>query len=54
MGRLREIRDIQRRARDLNPERDKLIRKSAGQYTERQLVQASGLSPTRVHEIVSR
>lgn len=52
MGRLREIRDIQREAKGLNPERDKLIRDAAQDHSERAIARACGLSRARVGQIV--
>jgi cell division protein FtsL len=52
LGRLREIRDIQRAAVALSSERDKLIRKALDEgYSERQVAKASGLSHSRIDQI---
>jgi hypothetical protein len=54
LTRLREIRDIQRKAKALNPERNRLIRGvlSEGRVSERQVASAAGLSPGRIDQIV--
>lgn len=52
MERLREIRDTQRCAREMNGERDRLIRLAAKVNSERAIAMATGLSPGRVHQIV--
>lgn len=52
LSRLREIRDLQRRAKALNKERDRLIRKALKDgYSERQVAKASGLSPSRIDQL---
>lgn len=52
LGRLREIRDIQRAAAALSPERDELIRGALKEgHSERQVAKASGLSPSRIDQI---
>jgi hypothetical protein len=54
LSRLRGIRDAQRRAEALLPERDKLIRKAVTVegHSERLVAEAAGLSPGRVNQIV--
>jgi DNA-directed RNA polymerase specialized sigma24 family protein len=54
LERLREIRDQQSAARALTPERDVLIRAAADEKTVRQIAEAAGLSPGRIHRIVRR
>lgn len=54
LQRLREIRDAQKRARDLIAERDHLIRQAAAdELPFRQIAIAAGLTPGRVHQIAS-
>jgi hypothetical protein len=55
MARLRRIREQQHRARSLSAERDDLIRQAIELgHTEREVALASGLSPSRVHDIAAR
>jgi hypothetical protein len=52
LRRLRQIRDQQKVASDLNLERDWLIKKAvAMKISERQVADAAGLSQPRIHEI---
>jgi DNA-binding NarL/FixJ family response regulator len=52
LPRLREIRDQQRSALALVPERDLLIRQALSEgKSENQVAEASGLSQPRIHEI---
>jgi hypothetical protein len=52
LPRLREIRDIQRRAVKLKEERDWLVRKALREgKSQRQVAKAAGLAPSRVHEL---
>lgn len=51
---LRRIRDIQRGAKALNAERDRLIRRAAEVgFTQEQIAEAAGRSQSRVQRIVS-
>lgn len=56
LPRLREIRDQQRLADFLKPERDQLIRRAVNEqgYSEREVAKAAGLTQPRVHEIASQ
>jgi predicted XRE-type DNA-binding protein len=52
LAKLREIRDSQKRAKALLAKRDPLIRKAVGEYSQRQVARAVGLSQARVSQIV--
>ncbi len=52
LPRLRQIRNQQRRAKALTPERDELIREAlADGAPERQVAVATGLTPGRINQI---
>jgi predicted XRE-type DNA-binding protein len=50
---LREIRKVQRDAERLTRERDRLVRAAGARFSERQIASASGLSQSRVHELLN-
>lgn len=53
LPRLREIRDLQRLAQELTPERDRLIRLAADLgHTQGEIAVATGLDQTRIGQIV--
>ncbi len=53
LPRLRTIRKLESKAEKLKKERDRLVREAGANYTEGQIAKASGLSQTRVHEILN-
>ena len=56
LSRLRGIRDAQRRAQAMLPDRDELIREAIKRegHSERLVAEAAGLSPGRINQIVHR
>lgn len=53
LARLREIRDDLERASALHVERDRILRRCSRRHSLRTLARHSGLSVSRLHEIVS-